>query len=273
MNCVCFSALPMKTFYATTPIYYVNDLPHIGHIYSTVVTDVMTRYHRLARREDALPDRHRRARAEHREGRGGPGDRRRSSSPTGSSERYHELYKTFEIRNDDFIRTTEERHRRGVEALIARIEAAGDLYTTDTRAGTAPAARPSTRRRSSTTRSAVPSTEKPAAWESEDNVFFRLSKYAEPLLDLYAQPSRVRPPGEPPGGGRSSFVEARAERPVGVALEREAGASRFPGIPGHVVYVWLDALSNYITALGFGRTGRLALPRVLGAAGRPSAST
>ena len=118
----------MKTFYATTPIYYVNDLPHIGHIYTTVVTDVVTRFRRLAGEETRLltgTDEH--------------GQNIEKAAATQGItplqladrvvERYRELYRTFEIRNDDFIRTTEARHRRGVEALIARIAAAGDFYT------------------------------------------------------------------------------------------------------------------------------------------------
>ncbi len=118
----------MKTFYATTPIYYVNDLPHIGHIYTTVVTDMVTRYRRLAGEETRFltgTDEH--------------GQNIEKAAATQGItpialadrvvERYQELCRTFEIENDDFIRTTEARHRRGVEALIARIAAAGDFYT------------------------------------------------------------------------------------------------------------------------------------------------
>ena len=118
----------MKTFYATTPIYYVNDLPHIGHIYTTVVTDVVTRFRRLSGEETRFltgTDEH--------------GQNIEKAAATQGItplqladrvvERYRELYRTFEIENDDFIRTTEPRHRKGVEALIARIAAAGDFYT------------------------------------------------------------------------------------------------------------------------------------------------
>src|SRR5438093_2427679 len=101
----------MKTFYATTPIYYVNDLPHIGHIYSTVVTDVMTRYWRLVGEKTRFLT----GTDEHGQ------NIEKAAAALGITpialadrvvERYRELYKTFEIQNDDFIRTTEPRHRR-----------------------------------------------------------------------------------------------------------------------------------------------------------------
>src|SRR5215813_7162619 len=118
----------MKTFYATTPIYYVNDLPHIGHIYSTVVTDTLTRYRRLIGEKTRFLT----GTDEHGQ------NIEKAAAAQGINpialadrvvERYHQLYRTFEIKNDDFIRTTEPRHRRGVEALIGRIDQAGDFYT------------------------------------------------------------------------------------------------------------------------------------------------
>ncbi|MGE5276099.1 MAG: class I tRNA ligase family protein, partial [Acidobacteriota bacterium] len=117
----------MRPFYLTTPIYYVNDLPHIGHIYSTVVCDVATRFHRLI----GDPTRLLTGTDEHGQ------NIEKAAAAQGTTPialadrvvaRYHDLYRRFEIAHDDFIRTTEPRHRRGVEALIARIEAAGDLY-------------------------------------------------------------------------------------------------------------------------------------------------
>ncbi|HEU5248479.1 MAG TPA: class I tRNA ligase family protein, partial [Thermoanaerobaculia bacterium] len=104
----------MKTFYATTPIYYVNDLPHIGHIYSTVVGDVLTRYRRLIGEKT----RYLTGTDEH----GQNIERAAAAQGIAPIEladrvvaRYHELWRTFDIANDDFIRTTEPRHRRGVE--------------------------------------------------------------------------------------------------------------------------------------------------------------
>src|SRR5438046_8789792 len=113
----------MKTFYATTPIYYVNDLPHIGHIYSTVVTDVLTRYHRLLGEKTwFLP------------GTDEPGQKiERAAAAQGSEPielanrvvlRYHELYRRVGTANDDVMRTPEGRHRPGAEGRIRQLGAA-----------------------------------------------------------------------------------------------------------------------------------------------------
>ena len=117
-----------KTFYITTPIYYVNDLPHIGHLYSTIVADTIARFRR-ARGEDV---RFHTGTDEH----GQKIERAAAAqgiAPKALADRvvarYHEWWKTLSITHDDFIRTTEERHARGVVAFIRRIEAAGDLYT------------------------------------------------------------------------------------------------------------------------------------------------
>lgn len=238
----------MKTFYATTPIYYVNDLPHIGHIYSTVVTDVLTRYHRLLGERTWFltgTDEH--------------GQKiERAAAAQGTApielanrvvERYHELYRRFGIANDDFIRTTEARHRRGVEEIVRRIEAAGDLYL-DRHEGWYCASCEAFYTEKELVDGKCPIHGEPAAWQSEENVFFRLSKYAAPLLELYrARPEFVRP--ETRRAEVTAFVEAGL-KDLSVSRTNIEWGIPFPGRPGHVVYVWLDALSNYVTALGFG---------------------
>ena len=172
----------MKTFYATTPIYYVNDLPHVGHIYSTVVTDVVTRYHRLIGETTRFltgTDEHgqniQKAAAE------------QGITPIALADRvvarYHDLWKKFEIGNDDFIRTTEARHRRGVEALIARLEKAGDLYTARHEGWYCGSCEAFYTEKELDEEKRCPVHGTPCAWESEENVFFRLSKYAGALLE------------------------------------------------------------------------------------------
>jgi methionyl-tRNA synthetase len=238
----------MKTFYATTPIYYVNDLPHIGHIYSTVVTDALTRYHRLLGEKTRFltgTDEH--------------GQKiERAAAAQGVPpidlanrvvERYHELYRRFDIANDDFIRTTEDRHRRGVEEIIRRIEAAGDLYVAR-HEGWYCASCETFYTEKELIDGKCPIHDEAAAWQSEENVFFRLSKYAGPLLDLYrTQPDFVRP--ETRRAEVMSFVEAGL-KDLSISRTTVKWGIPFPGRPGHVVYVWLDALSNYVTALGLG---------------------
>jgi methionyl-tRNA synthetase len=239
----------MKTFYATTPIYYVNDLPHIGHIYSTVVTDALTRYRRLTGEKTRFltgTDEH--------------GQNIEKAAATQGItpiqladkvvERYHQLYETFEIENDDFIRTTEPRHRRGVEALIAKLAAAGDFYTAKHEGWYCSSCEAFYTEKELGAERKCPVHGTPTAWESEENVFFRLSKYAEPLLAHYARnPAFVRP--ETRLAEVVSFVRSGLND-LSVSRSKVKWGIPFPGHPGHVVYVWLDALANYITALGFG---------------------
>jgi methionyl-tRNA synthetase len=239
----------MKTFYATTPIYYVNDLPHIGHIYTTVVTDVVTRFHRLSGEETRFLT----GTDEHGQ------NIEKAAAAQGITplqladrvvERYRELYRTFEIQNDDFIRTTEARHRRGVEALIARIAAAGDFYTDKHEGWYCSSCEAFYTEKELDLEKRCPVHGKLTVWESEENVFFRLSKYAAPLLEHYERhPEFVRP--ESRLAEVVSFVKGGLND-LSVSRSKVQWGIPFPGHPGHVVYVWLDALANYITALGFG---------------------
>src|SRR5262249_27126274 len=190
--------LPMKTVYATTPIYYVNDLPHIGHIYTTVVTDVVTRFRRLTGETTRFltgTDEHGQNIEKAATAQGIPplalADR--------VVERYHQLSRTFEVRhvetrNDDFSRPTAPGHRRGVEALIARIEAAGDFYTARHEGWYCSSCEAFYTEKELDAEKRCPVHGTPTAWESEENVFFRLSKYAGPLLEHYERhPGFVRP--------------------------------------------------------------------------------
>ncbi len=239
----------MRTFYATTPIYYVNDLPHIGHIYSTVVTDAVTRFHRLM----GAKTRFLTGTDEHGQ------NIEKAAAAQGITpialadrvvERYRALYETFSIRNDDFIRTTEPRHRRGVEALIARIDAAGDFYTAKHEGWYCSSCEAFYTEKELDSEKACPVHGRPTVWESEENVFFRLSKYALPLLAHYERdPGFVRP--ESRLAEVVSFVRGGLND-LSVSRSKVQWGIPFPGHPGHVVYVWLDALANYITALGFG---------------------
>ncbi len=239
----------MRPFYLTTPIYYVNDLPHIGHIYSTVVCDVATRFHRLV----GDPTRLLTGTDEHGQ------NIEKAAAAQGTTPialadrvvaRYHELYEKFEIAHDDFIRTTEPRHRHGVEALIARIEATGDLYTARHEGWYCSSCEAFYTEKELDAEKRCPVHATPCAWESEENVFFRLSRYAEPLLDHYARhPEFVRP--ESRLAEVVSFVRGGLND-LSVSRSKVKWGIPFPGRPGHVVYVWLDALANYITALGFG---------------------
>ena len=240
----------MAPFYVTTPIYYVNDLPHIGHIYTTVVADTIARYRRLSGDEVYFltgTDEHGQKieRAAAKEG----------VEPMALADRvvsrYHELWRQYEMSHDDFIRTSEERHQIGVRALISRLEASGDLYLDGHDGWYCTSCETFYTEKELLPGNICPVHETEAEWHSEENVFFRLSKYEDRLLEWYdSSPCPVQP--------RTRANEIRAFVTGGL---RDLSVSRanlewgipFPGYPGQTTYVWLDALTNYISALGFGR--------------------
>ncbi len=247
----------MVSRYFTTPIYYVNDRPHIGHLYTTVVTDALARYWRLrgedvrmltgtdehgqniekvAKKEGVAPiviaDRH---------------------APT-----FRNLWKEFGVANDDFIRTTEPRHRRGVEEIIRRLDAAGDLYTAS-HEGWYCAPCEAFYPEKDLVDGKCPIHGTTLELQKEENVFFRLSKYGDRLLKLFDEGVEGRPFVFPESRLNEvrSFVAAGL-KDLSVSRTSITWGIPFPGRPGHVVYVWLDALVNYVTALGFG-SGDLSL--------------
>jgi len=237
-----------RPFYLTKPIYYVNDEPHIGHAYTTIVADAIARYRRATGHDVRFvtgTDEH--------------GQKiERAAAKLGIKpieladrvvSRYHELWKRLEISHDDFIRTSEARHHATVAQVIARMKAAGDIYEAPYE-GWYCAGCESFYPESQIVDGKCPEQGHPVEWLAESSYFFRLSKYEKPLLDWYAShPSFVRP--------ASRFNEVKAFVASGL---RDLSVSRttlkwgipWPGDPKHVVYVWLDALTNYISALGYG---------------------
>ncbi|MFN7940727.1 MAG: methionine--tRNA ligase [Thermoanaerobaculia bacterium] len=246
----------MGRFYVTTPIYYVNDYPHIGHIFTTVVADVLARYRRM-RGDDVFfltgSDEHGQKieRAAAKEG----------VAPLALADRvvsrYHQLWKLFGITHGDFVRTTEKRHEAGVVELIRRIDAAGDFYLARHEGWYCTACETFyTEKELVQPGNRCPDHDTPTEWKSEENLFFRLSKYERPLLDwIDSHPDFIAP--ETRRNEVRSFV-AQGLRDLSVSRTGLEWGIPFPGHPGHTVYVWLDALSNYITALGFGAPAALA---------------
>lgn len=241
-----------RTFYVTTPIYYVNDLPHIGHMYTTVVADVIARYKRL-RGFDVYfltgTDEH--------------GQKiERTAREQGIEPglladqvvvRYHELWRELAITHDDFIRTTQERHKAGVRELIRRMEAAGDIYKGSYEgwycAG-CEAFYPETQ----LVNERCPDFGHPVERLAEESYFFRLSAYQEKLLEFYREnPQFVRP--ESRFNEVVRFVEGGL-KDLSVSRASLRWGIPWPGDPRHVVYVWVDALTNYVSALGFGSENR-----------------
>lgn len=257
----------MASRYFTTPIYYVNDQPHIGHLYTTVVTDALARFHRflgedvrfltgtdehgqniekVARREGVTP----------RE----VADR--------NAPRFRDLWARIGIAPDDFIRTTEERHRRGVEELVRRLDAAGDLYTAAHEGWYCTSCETFYPEKDlvdgkCSVHGSVPE------WQREENVFFRLSSYQDRLLELYDRGADGLPFVFPETRLNEvrSFVSSGL-KDLSVSRSTISWGIPFPGRPGHVVYVWLDALTNYLTALGFGSPDESLVARYWPAPGR-----
>jgi methionyl-tRNA synthetase len=232
----------------SSAIYYVNDEPHIGHVYTTIVADVIARYRRATGHDVYFltgTDEH--GQKIERAARG------QGLEPIQLANRvvnrYHELWKQLEISHDDFIRTTEPRHRLGVEKLIGKMQAAGDIYL-GSYEGMYCAGCESFYPESQLVDGRCPEQGHPVERVSEESYFFRLSRYQEPLLEHFrAHPEFVRP--------RSRFNEVKAFVESGL---RDLSISRtsiswgipFPDAPGAIVYVWVDALTNYMSALGYG---------------------
>lgn len=237
-----------RPFYLTTPIYYVNDEPHIGHTYTTVVADAVARY----RRATGWDVRFLTGTDEH-------GQKiERAAAKLGITpialadrvvSRYRELWTRLSISHDDFIRTTEPRHCKGVDRLIERMTAAGDIYLGAYDGMYCPGCE-AFYPESQLVDGKCPDQGHPVEAVREASYFFRLSNYQEPLLAwIDSHPNAIRP--------LSRRNEVRAFIASGL---RDLSISRttihwgvpWPHDPGHVVYVWVDALTNYMSALGFG---------------------
>jgi methionyl-tRNA synthetase len=235
-------------FYVTTPIYYVNDRPHIGHVYTTLVADVVARLHRL-RGEDVFfltgTDEHAAKVVD-------------SATEQGLSAQeladrnaaaFEETFSRLGASNDDFIRTSEDRHKRCVERLIEDLVRSDDVHLGEYEgwydAGEEEYV-PENRAAEHDYKSPVSG--KPLVRRKEENYFFRLSRYQEPLLELL----ETRPEFVQPAARRNEVMGRIRQGLLDVPISR-AGAGewgvRFPGQAGHLVYVWIDALVNYISAV------------------------
>jgi methionyl-tRNA synthetase len=238
-----------KKFYVTTAIHYVNDDPHIGHMYENVMADVIAR-HRRRMGDDVRfltgTDEHGQKieRAAAREG----------VLPIELADRvvntHHELWKRLGISHDDFIRTTESRHRVGVLELIRRIQerTPDDIYLGEHSGWYCQSEE--TFIPENQVKDNVDQDRHKVEWTTERNYFFKLSRYARPLLDHYrANPGFVWPPTRL--NEVVSFVE-QGLKDLSISRSSIKWGIPFPGNPDHVIYVWMDALTNYISALGFG---------------------
>jgi methionyl-tRNA synthetase len=235
------------TFYVTTPIYYINDEPHIGHAYTTVAADVLARWHR-AHGERVFfltgTDEHGQKVARAAEARG--------LDPQAWTDRivvrWKEAWAALDIAYDDFIRTTEERHVVPVQHLWQRLHEQGDVYL-DAYEGWYCVACEQFYTEEELVDGKCPIHGIPVELVREENYFFRLSKYADQLLELYRErPEFVRP--EARLHEVRSFVE-QGLQDLSISRSSFEWGVPVPWDPKHVIYVWIDALQNYTTAAGW----------------------
>ena len=237
-------------FYITTPIYYPNDVPHIGHAYTSVAADVIARYHRL-RGEEVF----------HLTGTDEHGLKlQRAAEAAGKdvqawvdemAPKWQEVWRRLLIAYDDYIRTTEPRHERAVAELLTAVHDNGrdDIYL-GTYEGLYCVSCEAYYTEDELTDGLCPVHHRPVEHVTEENYFFRLSAYADRLLDHYtAHPEAVEPEVRRNEvmslirGGLRDFSVSRTSFDWGI---------RLPWDPRHVCYVWFDALTNYVTAAGYG---------------------
>jgi len=233
-------------FYVTTPIYYVNDVPHIGHAYTTLACDAIARFARLdGRRVRFLTgtDEH----GQKVEKAAADAGMAPQAFTDQVSQRFRDLAERMQITHDDFIRTTEARHRAGVQQLWRELVRRDQIYL-GTYAGWYSVRDESFYAESELVDGLAP-TGAPVEWVEEPSYFFRLSAWQEPLLRHYeAHPDFVLPATRRNEVVR--FVEGGLQD-LSVSRTSFRWGIPVPDDPDHVIYVWLDALTNYMTALGY----------------------
>lgn len=235
-----------KNYYVTSPIYYVNDAPHIGHAYTSIACDVMARYKRM----DNFNVHFLTGTDEHGQKVEKAAEQKGLDTPTFTdnvSHTFRDLSPLLNLSNDDFIRTTEERHKRAALTLWNKLLENNYIYLgkysgwystrdetffleKDLVDGKAP-------------------TGAPVEWVEEPSYFFALSKFQEKLLEFYQNnPNFIEPKGR--YNEVISFVKSGLND-LSISRTSFSWGIKIPNDSKHVMYVWLDALTNYISALGY----------------------
>ncbi len=246
------SDTPCKTAYITTPIYYVNDIPHIGHAYTTVIADTLAIYSRMVGHDTFFltgTDEHGQKIEQAAKARG-KSTREYADEISG---RFRALWDTFGITYDKFIRTTDAEHKAGVQAAFQKMVDKGDIYKDVYKGNYCISCETFFTETQLVDGEFCPECGKPTHVVEEESYFFRLSDYQDKLLSWY----RDNPECILPRSRRNEvirFVEngledlsvTRTSFDWGVKLPEKMNDLK------HVMYVWLDALMNYLTALGYG---------------------
>ncbi|MGG1515285.1 methionine--tRNA ligase [Paenibacillus oryzisoli] len=238
-----------KTFYITTPIYYPSDKLHIGHAYSTVAGDAMARYKRLR----GYDVRYLTGTDEH-----GQKIERKAQEKGTTPQKFvddivagiKELWAKLDISYDDFIRTTEDRHKQAVSKIFQKLLDQGDIYLGEYE-GWYCIPDESFFLESKLVDGKCPDCGRPVEKMKEQTYFFRMSKYADRLVQYYEENPEFIQPESRKNEMLNNFIKPGLED-LAVSRTTFDWGIKVPGDPKHVIYVWIDALSNYITALGYG---------------------
>ena len=235
-----------NTFFITTPIYYVNDVPHIGHAYTSVACDVLARFMRLAGKEVCFltgTDEH--------------GQKVEKSAVANNlapkafvdevSQHFVELAEVMNISNDDFIRTTEPRHIKGAQAFWQKLQENGYIYL-GSYAGWYAVRDEAFYGESELINGKAP-TGAEVEWVEEPSYFFKLSAFGDKLMAFYeANPDFIMPTSR--RNEVISFVKGGL-RDLSISRTTFKWGIPVPGDEKHIMYVWLDALANYLSAIGY----------------------
>ncbi len=242
-----------KNVYITTPIYYVNDVAHIGHAYTTIIADMLARYSRLSGAKTYFltgTDEHGQKIAQSAEARG----KTPKEYADIVSGKFRKLWDDFDISYDKFIRTTDEEHKIGVQKAFETMYEKGDIYKGEYEGYYCVSCETFFTQKQLVDDEFCPDCGKPTNIVKEESFFFRLSNYEDKLLNWYEQNEDCILPRAKKNeiinfvkGGLRDLSISRTSFDWGVKLPESLNE------PKHVMYVWLDALMNYITALGYGK--------------------
>jgi methionyl-tRNA synthetase len=250
-----------RPYYITTAISYPNDAPHIGHAYEAVATDALARFRRLQGRDVFFltgTDEHGIKMLQTAKAQGiSPAELADRNTP-----KFRDMVATLNCSNDDFIGTREERHKRASQELWRRMQAAGDIYL-DKYAGWY-SVRDEAYYDASELKDGADGTKlspqgTPVEWVEEESYFFRLASYQDKLLAYYeAHPEFIGP--DTRANEVKSFVRGGLQD-LSISRTTFDWGIPVPGDPKHIMYVWVDALTNYITGVGFPDDGSDAFRR------------
>ncbi|MDR2884091.1 MAG: methionine--tRNA ligase [Deferribacteraceae bacterium] len=236
------------SFYVTTPIYYVNDVPHLGHTYTTVAADTIARFKRMCGEETFFltgTDEHGQ-KIEQAAAKKKLTPKELADNVVG---RYYKLWEKLGITNNKFVRTTDEYHKTAVQAIFKKLQDNGDIYEGEYEGWYCTPCEAFWTESQLREDNLCPDCGRPTAKMKEPTYFFRMSKYQDALLKhIEAHPDFIKPESR-----RNEIISFINEglRDLSVSRVTFSWGVKVPNDPKHVIYVWIDALVNYLTALGY----------------------